>query len=160
MNEFRSHVYVLAEDKANRQILNGFLTNYAVCARCFKLVLLNGWSNVVKKFNSEYAPRLRKNHLSFAILLVDFDKQGQNRADQIWGRIDADVKDRVFILGSMDEPERLKEHLGSYETIGQALAKDCQEGTRTTWNHEFLHHNSGELDRLWSSVRPFLFPSV
>ena len=104
MNEFRSHVYVLAEDDANLQILNGFLTNYAVCARCFKLVLLNGWSK--------------------------------------------------------DKPERLKEHLGSYETIGQALAKDCQEGTRTTWNQEFLHHNSGELDRLWSSVRPFLFPSV
>lgn len=158
MSVQKSHVYVLAEDDANRQILNGFLTNQAICPRCVKPVPTSkGWSKMVDQFQSDYVPRLRGNPLGFVILLVDFDGQGQKRADQVWEKIDDDVKDRVFILGSKDEPERLRLDLGTYETIGQALAKDCHEGKRSTWDHEFLCHNASELDRLWSSVRPFLF---
>ena len=161
MSAFKSHVYILAEDDANRQILNGFLTNQAVCPRCVKPVPTSkGWSKLVDQFQSEYAPRLRGNPLGFVILLVDFDGQGQKRAEQIWSRIDDDVRERVFILGSLDEPERLKPHLGTYEAIGQALAKDCHEGTTATWDHQLLRHNAGQLGRLWSSVRPFLFPTA
>lgn len=93
MSEFRSHVYVLAEDDANRQILNGFLTNQAVCARCVKPVPISkGWSKLINQFESDYAPRLRKNTLGFAILLVDFDKQGPKRIGQIQARIDSTVR--------------------------------------------------------------------
>jgi len=47
--------------------------------------------------------------------------------------------------------------LGSYETIGRALAEDCREGTDTTWEHGLLRHNSGEIGRLRERVRPILF---
>ena len=55
------------------------------------------------------------------------------------------------------EPEALRAALGSYETIGRALAKDCREGTDTTWEHRLLRHNSGEIGRLRERVRPILF---
>jgi hypothetical protein len=38
-----------------------------------------------------------------------------------------------------------------------ALAKDCREGTDTTWWHALLQHNASELDRLRACVRPILF---
>jgi hypothetical protein len=71
-----------------------------------------------------------------------------------------DVKERVFILGALTTPEELKARLGSYETIGKAAAKDCRDGTDTTWGHALLKHNANELDRLRQQVRPILFPSV
>jgi hypothetical protein len=67
------------------------------------------------------------------------------------------LRDRVFILGARSEPEALKPDLGSYETIGRALAKDCHEGTDATWGHDLLLHNAIEIDRLRQHVRPILF---
>jgi hypothetical protein len=64
----------------------------------------------------------------------------------------------VFILGTLTEPEALKRDLGSYETIGLALAQDCRDETDTTWGHDLLRHNAGELERLRETVRPILFP--
>ena len=63
----------------------------------------------------------------------------------------------MFILSVLTEPEELKGSLGSYETIGTAMAKDCREGTDTTWGHALLRHNAGELVRLRERVRPILF---
>jgi hypothetical protein len=67
---------------------------------------------------------------------------------------------RVFILGALTEPEALKADLGSYETIGLAMARDCREETDTTWGHRLLRHNERELDRLRAKVRPILFQSI
>jgi hypothetical protein len=40
----------------------------------------------------------------------------------------------VFILGALSEPEALKRaDLGSYESIGLAMAKDCREETERIW---------------------------
>jgi hypothetical protein len=63
----------------------------------------------------------------------------------------------VFILGVWTEPEELRANLGSYETIGMALAKDCREDSDTTWGHDLLRNNAGEIARLRERVRPFLF---
>jgi hypothetical protein len=68
------------------------------------------------------------------------------------------LQDRVFVLGVWTEPEAVRADLGSYETIGRALAKDCREGTDATWEHSLLRHNSGEIGRLRERVRPILFP--
>jgi len=65
--------------------------------------------------------------------------------------------DRVFILGAWTEPEDLKADLGSYETIGLAMAKDCREETNRIWRHDLLRHNTSEIDRLRRLVRPILF---
>ncbi len=79
-----------------------------------------------------------------------------------WGadakqRIPERLSHRVFTLGAWTEPERLKSRLGSYETIGRAIAKDCREDTDTTWGHRLLRHNDGEVGRLRRYVRPILF---
>ena len=70
------------------------------------------------------------------------------------------MNDRVFILGVLSEPEALRQDLGSLETIGMNLAKDCREETDTTWSHHLLQHNAIELARLRQSVGEILFPSI
>jgi hypothetical protein len=93
----------------------------------------------------------------FMVLLIDFDGH-EDRLPYAKKAIPERLTDRVFILGAFTEPEDLKRAgLGSYETIGMALAKDCREDTGTTWAHELLHHNGSELGRLRDRVRPFLF---
>ena len=91
------------------------------------------------------------------VLLIDFDGK-EDRLEEAKAGIPGHLTDRVFVLGAWTEPEALKADLGSYETIGLALAKDCREGTDTTWGHDLLRHNATELDRLRKHVRPILFP--
>jgi hypothetical protein len=67
------------------------------------------------------------------------------------------LRERVFVLGTWSEPEELRETLGTYETIGRALAKDCHDNTEATWAHNLLRHNAGELERLRKHIRPILF---
>jgi hypothetical protein len=67
------------------------------------------------------------------------------------------LKDRVFVLGVWAEPEDLKAELGSYETIGIALAKACREKTDMPWDHRLLQHNRHEVARLQPHLRPILF---
>lgn len=56
------------------------------------------------------------------------------------------------------EPEALRTAgLGSYETIGRELARDCREDTDAIWRHDLLRHNASEVDRLRRHVRPILF---
>ena len=91
------------------------------------------------------------------VLLIDFDgkKDRMNLAKEV---IPSHLTERVFVLGVLTEPEDLrKASLGSYETIGRAMAKDCREETDTTWGHDLLRHSAGEIGRLRDSVRPFLF---
>jgi hypothetical protein len=76
------------------------------------------------------------------------------------GRIPGHLMKRVFILGALSEPESLRKDLGSYETIGLALAEDCRNETDKTWRHELLRHNASELDRLRVEVRSILFPTL
>jgi len=91
------------------------------------------------------------------VLLIDFDDR-EERLQYAKARIPERLIDRVFILGSLSDPESLRANLGSYETIGLAMARDCREGTETTWGHGLLRHNAGELERLRENVRPILFP--
>jgi hypothetical protein len=92
------------------------------------------------------------------VLLVDFDDKGTRRLDEVLSGVDAALKDRVFLLGAHDEPERLRTALQmTYEQIGKALAKECRDGMRTTWEYELLAHNRGELERMVPHVRPILF---
>lgn len=90
------------------------------------------------------------------VLLIDLDGD-QNRLNRAKAAIPSHLADRVFILGVLTEPEDLKVDLGIYETIGQAMAEDCREGSDTTWGHDLLRHNESELDRLRRDVLPILF---
>ena len=95
----------------------------------------------------------------FMVLLIDFDGR-EDRLNTMMAAIPDHSKDRVFVLGAWSEPEELRQNLGSYETIGLAMAKDCRDNTEEIWAHALLRHNAGELERLRKHVRPILFPDA
>lgn len=159
VNRNRPHVLVLPEDDANRQLATGFQLAVDLNRQRQMQVLpvVGGWNDVLNRFRSEHITDLVRYPDRHMVLLIDFDGRA-DRFDQVRAAIPNDLTERVFILGSWAQPEALKHaNLGSYETIGLALARDCRAGTDTTWSHELLRHNASELDRLRQRVRPLLF---
>jgi len=72
--------------------------------------------------------------------------------------VNRNLKERVFVLGAQSDPENLKKSLlNTFENIGKNLAQDCVNETDKIWGHDLLKHNRNELDRMISSVKPFLF---
>ena len=162
MNRYNPHVLILPEDQADRELAIGFLLEVDSARRRQVRILPNagGWREVVTRFNIDEAGKMRDYVERFIILLVDFDNKIE-RLNEVRVQIPDDLKDRVFILGALGEPEDLsKAGLGSGETIGTNLAKDCRENTDALWDHDLLRHNAGELDRLRKTVRPILFESL
>jgi hypothetical protein len=160
VNKFQSHVFVLPEDDADRQIANGFVLDPSLLSRQIQVLrAAGGWLRAVERFKSQYIEEMDRNSFTSMVLLIDFDGH-QARLDQIKSGIPERLAERVFVLGALTKPEALRQvGLGSYEEIGLAMAKDCREGTDRLWGHELLRHNESELDRLQEKVRPFLFPS-
>jgi len=91
--------------------------------------------------------------------MMDFDRQVTERLERVQAVTPPELRDRVFVLGVLSEPEDLKANLKvmTFEAIGLSLFQDCADDTRRTWSHELLKHNEAEVVRLVSSVRPFLF---
>lgn len=158
-NDYPPHVSILPEDDANRQLIVGFLLDpYLSSYRVKVLRVAGGWGKVLERFQANHIAEMRKHENRFMILLIDFD-QREDRFAKAKEVVPEDLEKRVFILGAWSEPEELrKAGLGSYETIGQALAKDCREGTDTIWGHPLLRHNVPELDRLRPHAYSILFP--
>jgi hypothetical protein len=161
INRYQPHLLVLPEDDANRQIANGFLLDLNVNNRAIQLLTVaRGWGNVVEKFTSDYASTMREYPQTRIALLIDFDED-ENRLRDIKNQIPEDLKERVFILGVLSEPEQLRKDVGkNFEKIGEALAKDCSDNTNELWGHDLLKHNRIELDRMILSVKPFLFNKI
>jgi hypothetical protein len=160
VNKYLPHVLVLPEDDANRQLANGFLLDqYLSTWKIQVLEEVGGWVQVLERFLSDHVVAMDRYPGRFMVLLIDFDGR-QERLQDAREKIPERLTDRVFILGALSEPEALKANLGSYETIGLAMARDCREETTTTWGHVLLRHNANELDRLREHVRPILFPSI
>jgi hypothetical protein len=159
VDKFKPHVFVLPEDDANRQLVNGFQLGETVNHRQIHVLeVAGGWSKVLANFQSDHVNGMVANQNRYMVLLIDFD--GQDRIEQAKAFVPDDLTDRVFVLGVWTEPEDLKRDLGSYETIGRALARDCREQTDETWGHDLLRHNASEIDRLRASVVPLLFQSM
>jgi hypothetical protein len=108
-----------------------------------------------KQFSSREVGGLDKYPGRLMVQLIDFDRRG-DRLEEAKAAIPEHLRDRVFVLGAWTEPEDLRTDLGSYETIGRALAQDCRHSTDTAWGHELLRHNAGELARLCERIRPTL----
>jgi len=157
-NKYLPHIHVLAEDDANRQIANGFLLGSNLDDRAVKVLPLpGGWKKTVEEFTKEYAPEMRQLRHRMMVLLIDFD-DNENRLSYVESHIPDDLKARVLVLGVLSEPENLRTDIKkTFEEIGEALAKDCSDNTNELWGHSLLKHNKGELDRMASSVKPFLF---
>ncbi|KAM3090093.1 hypothetical protein ACKFKG_30770 [Phormidesmis sp. 146-35] len=90
-------------------------------------------------------------------LLIDFDED-ENRLNYVKEQIPENVESRVFVLGVLSEPEKLRSDIKkSFEGIGEALAKDCSSEENKVCGHDLLKANKTELDRIVLSVKPFLF---
>ena len=160
VNRFKPHVFVLPEDDANRQLANGFLKHPFLSIRQIQVLAeARGWNEVLARFSSDHVAGMERYAGRHIVLLIDFDGD-ENRRHDATERIPEHLMDRVFVLGALNEPEDLRAAgLGSFETIGLAMAQDCRGETGTTWGHELLRHNASELERLRDRVRPILFPS-
>jgi hypothetical protein len=158
-NNYLPHIHVLAEDDRNRQIANGFLLELNVDNHAVQVLeLADGWKKAVEKFTKEYASEMRQLPERMMVFLIDFDNNFEKRLSSVERQIPEDLKARVLVLGVLSEPRNLKTNIKkSYEEIGEALAKDCSDNTHELWEHNLLKHNKGELDRMASSVKPFLF---
>ena len=157
-NRFLPHVLILPEDDANRELVVGFLLDISLSRYTIDfLEVAGGWVKVLDRFESYEVSGMRKYPKRFMILLLDFDNDAK-RLGLAKGRIPQDLAERVFILGSLSDPESLRRAgLGKPEEIGLALAKDCREGKNVVWGHALLRHNAGEVERLREHVRPILF---
>jgi hypothetical protein len=156
-NPYQPHVLVLPEDDANRQLANGFLLDQSLITRRIQVLEpVGGWVQVIERFCSDHLTGMNSYPERFMVLLVDFDGDGQ-RLQRLQSQIPESLKERVFILGSLTNPEALKRGLGSYETIGLTMASDCRHESNGIWDHELLRNNASELIRLKQQVRPILF---
>jgi hypothetical protein len=159
VNKHRPHVVVLPEDDANRQLAIGFVLELdpSVLRNIQVLEVAGGWKVLLNRFESDQVADMAKYPDRYMVLLIDFDGKAE-RLSYATGKIPAHLRDRVFVLGALSEPEALRGALpGSYETIGKMLAKDCREETDAIWSHDLLLHNASELSRLRQRVRPILF---
>jgi len=160
INKYKEHILVLPEDEANIQIANGFVLHPNLNDRAIQVMPpLRGWKKVVESFTEEYAPEMRGKYSDrMIVLLRDFDNNYESRFSYVERHIPEALKARVFVLGVLSEPENLRTDINkNFEEIGEALAKDCSDNTNELWGHTLLKHNKGELARLASSVKPFLF---
>jgi hypothetical protein len=159
LNKYKKHVLILPEDDANRQIANGFIQNITLDSHVIQILPpAGGWSHVLEKFESEHIREMRNYPMRNMVLVIDFDKDVDARTQRFKQRIPVDLSDRVFVIGTENNPESLKKILNmSLEQIGIALSQDCECNTTTTWNCDLLKNNLIELDRLYKLVRPFLF---
>ena len=164
VNKYQSHLLILAEDDAYRDLANGFVKHFAVAVN--KILIekpAGGWLELLKIFSQEYESDVRKYPNRYVLLLLDLDGD-QERSEEIFtNRIPDEIKDRVFILCCKDEAESIKGELGSgkFEAIGEKLAQSCYDDTyinsNTPWLCSQLQHNRNELARLATTVRSFLF---
>ena len=158
VSKYVDHLLVLPEDDANTKVLNGFVLHDTINSRLVHVLPeAGGWRHVLDEFEEIHVKELRIYPKRRILMLIDFDRR-EDRRQAVEVRIPADVRGRVFLIGSWSEPEKLRIALGrSLEEIGTSLAEDCFRDTNTTWSHALLEHNTAELVRLREQVRPFLF---
>ncbi|MBX3294830.1 MAG: hypothetical protein KF762_03885 [Acidobacteria bacterium] len=156
INQYRPHLLFLPEDYANTQILNGIhlKVDYARQRQMQILPYCGGKDKVMLAFKREYIDYLRKRPNGHVVLIIDFDSNAK-RAEEIMNSVPDDIRDRVFVFGSLDEPEEI--NLGGLENVGKKLAEDCISETSVTWNHEAFRHNASELARFRETVCEILF---
>ena len=158
VNKYQPHILVLPEDRANSEMAIGFLLNSKLNERSIQVLpFVRGWKTVVEKFTDDFVPTMRKYPDRIIVLLIDFD-ESEKRFDYVEEKIPEDLRNRVFVLGVLSEPEKLKRSLKkNFEEIGEALSSNCSDNTDILWQHDLLKHNKIELERMASSVKPFLF---
>jgi hypothetical protein len=152
-NKHLPHLLVIPEDDANHDIVTGFRNHTFVNSRQIQVEnVANGWKKAVDRFVDDHSGLMRKHKMRHVLIMIDFDRR-EDRRDYIWKEIPNDLKDRVFVMGSQVDPERLCARLGlSREKIGAALADECAGRQGTVWQSDMLAHNQMELERMRSTI--------
>ena len=159
MNKDRHCVYVIPEDGRNRQIADGFILHHNVDDRRIQVMPeAGGWLPVLETFQAEYIQKLKNYLQAHVVMLIDFDGCSDQRRAKFDETIPPELKRRVFVVGSQQNSEKLKQAMKlGFEEIGKSLADDCDAGNAELWAHEQLKHNDDERLRLVQTVKPFLF---
>ncbi len=156
-NVYQPHLLVIPEDKANQDIINGFLLRVESNERQLQVLdLANGWSKGKDKLLDLSEGHLKKYKNAHALLLIDHDGDSA-RGSNIKALISDDVKDRVFVIGVLSEPEKLKSANQKYEQIGGLIADGCKANNSDFWQQELLVHNLEEVRRLSEAVHDLFF---
>src|ERR1700741_799361 len=145
VNRYRPHLFVLPEDDANRQLAVGFQLATPT-SQIQVLPVAGGWTNVRDRFVADHVSSMEHYVDRRMILLIDFDSD-VNRLHVMNAVIPMGLADRVFVLGSLTQPEDLRQMHGPYEAIGRSMAQECRGGDRAIWGGRLLQHNEGELAR-------------
>lgn len=169
-NVYQPHLLLLLEDDKNRQFFNGFAKHPRLLPRRIDpQKVAGGWSRVLEMFEGEHLALLRRYTERHLLMVIDFDDEYaaaasapstklEHRRNLFLEAVPDDLKERVFVIGCSENPERLTtDRRESAESIGERLAQDCVDGTDELWGHPMLQHNSREILRLREKVRPFLF---
>jgi hypothetical protein len=184
--KYIEQIVVMPEDDANRAIVTGFRTHPSVNDRAIHILpIAGGWSKVRDEAADDEIPELMRRPHRIIVLLIDFDDKFEQRFENVKKRVRAGIgneikkkgvpaaeeeetleqlNDRVFILGVLSNPEKLRTSVGkSHEEIGEALAGECFDNrnnfdiTNLLWGHDLLKHNRRELERMINPVKRFLF---
>ena len=157
-NRMRPHVVVYPEDDANHIIALEFVKHLpAQNARWIQIFPVGGgWLRTLKKFMDDCSDMMIHDKRR-AVLCVDFDNHAARRAE-ITNKIPESLQQRVYVLGSLTNPEALVRNCGmNYSEIGECLASECKTSRYELWENELLKHNAAEMARLRRDVYSLLF---
>lgn len=88
-------------------MVNGFLDYPEVRVQNIRVAEeAGGWQDVLSHFRLNHLREMRRFENQFMVLLLDFDGK-RERLDKVKGEIPSDLRDRVFVLGTLTEPEKL-----------------------------------------------------
>lgn len=152
-NKYDHHLLVIPEDEANRQIMTGFNTHLDVNSRRVQVEpVAGGWKKALELFARDYVSGMVKYDKRHVLILIDLDENIE-RLQEAKSFVPADLRGRVFIMGCLDEPERMREATGmSKEGLGEALADACLSGHGDVWSNSMLAHNQEELERMNKTI--------
>lgn len=161
-NKYLPHLLVIPEDDANRDIVTGFRNHSSVNFRQIQIEnVAGGWKKAAETFVEEFSKSMinDKSGNRHVLIMIDFDDQ-ENRFEYVRNMIPEDLRNRVYIMGCQDEPERVRTATGlTKEKLGEALAEACSNGTDGMWENEILMHNLPELQRMRATICPHLLGS-
>ena len=167
-NRQRKHVLFYAEDEATSNLAQGFIESAKIDdSRCRVFHEFgHGWQSTEDAVDKVRMSRYPLTHL---VLIVDCDKKGVARIEQIKADIGQCVfKDRIYVLGTAENAEQFSAAMASRANVrrysmnaaGCALAdasstdRACLNGI---WGEPELVHNKSELIRLCENVGEIMF---
>ena len=156
-NHYQPHLLVIPEDDANRAIVNGLRNHLLIESHQIQVEhVAGGWIKALQTFAEDHVEPMQKYPDRHVLILIDLDGS-KTRLEQAKNKVPELLKSRVFIMGSLETPEKLSTALNmSKERLGEALADECLGRNVGVWSHEMLAHNTDEVGRMQTTICPNL----